>query len=450
MPGNQTNNRGSSLAYSRWFAVAVGIPTIAGLIHFVFITRERSLTPLETTCQALLILVISLLATFYAAQRLPKNQELRRASLLVEDIANDFLGVKEDIQGALQRMTSRVNLEPSVYQMLWEEIVNGIVLKLDTLGFKTRKSVEDWRKFGRFVEPLEQENVYAVNLRKQLWDVYEEIDKLACQPTDVESTISALRDKVRSLEQKQRRIRDRYVLQGGARQLLASGSYEEAVEAYTRMIEWEPAQYAHFLGRARVYYITGNVAAALADLDAAQRLAPNNPAIQNMRDQITRGVPLPDTQNTYGQLQATRGHRELSLGHGEEALRHFTQAREAGLIPPFDACNRAMAYILLGDKSSALKALGDLDMSRARIHMTVIAESLRALATSLDEDTPNINTLKLALARAARLGEPFSLYRGPLQYLKAGLETKGTMTSTQEMIFDLLKPPSPEDCTSVS
>jgi ppGpp synthetase/RelA/SpoT-type nucleotidyltranferase len=64
-----------------------------------------------------------------------------------------------------------------------------------------------------------------------------------------------------------------------ASQLIAQGRHAEAVQVYDRFIAVQPKQPSHYAGRARARALMGDIDGALADLEEANNLAPDHPAV---------------------------------------------------------------------------------------------------------------------------------------------------------------------------
>jgi ppGpp synthetase/RelA/SpoT-type nucleotidyltranferase len=141
------------------------------------------------------------------------------------------------------------------------------------------------------------------------------------------------------------------------------GDYEHAIQRYDRLIEGEPNQFAHYLGRAKAKFLGGDRSSALADIEEAEKRAPGHAFIQTVRRKIDEGLVTPTPEAKFvAQEQATAGHLALSRGDGEGALAHYESAEGLGFPSHYCAFNKAMAYCLLRRHTES-----DLALTRLRL-----------------------------------------------------------------------------------
>jgi len=129
------------------------------------------------------------------------------------------------------------------------------------------------------------------------------------------------------------------------RDLMAQGRYSEAIVKYGQHIAYQPKQFAHYLGRSKARFLSGDVEGALADLAKAEELSPNNPIVGKVQDLIegrdTDGRPGGDQS-----LAVRQGHTALRDGDSTEALARYEEAESLGFNPVFSVFNRSMARFL--------------------------------------------------------------------------------------------------------
>jgi len=233
---------------------------------------------------------------------------------------------------------------------------------------------------------------------------------------------------------------------GEARKLLAMGALEEAISAYSSLIEMSPSAHSPFLARARARYLAGDTAGALADLKAAEDRCPTDSTIARMRTEIQAGrkpapVSVAPAQQAWKRL-VDRGNSALASGRADDALEEYRAARGAGLLPVFAAQNEAMALLALARAAEAKKVIQDEIGSMTGPFVKVQAFALLAVADSIDDTDPEvgIERLKKSLEDLRFMGKPFSMADSSLQYLLQALRNSGQFSGSVRAVFGLLLP----------
>jgi tetratricopeptide (TPR) repeat protein len=179
-------------------------------------------------------------------------------------------------------------------------------------------------------------------------------------------------------------------LASSPRFLIAQRKYAEAIRSYNKLIDAEPFQFAHFLGRARARFLNGDPQGALVDLARSDELSPNNPLSATVRSLITGEVlqeSVRDHDNTpsfdssqdvfKGNIdeltdeveellpqdpaqETFRGHQALETGDAHDALMHYVAAERIGYNPVYAVFNRAMARCLEKRYGLCLRTLEQL------------------------------------------------------------------------------------------
>lgn len=126
------------------------------------------------------------------------------------------------------------------------------------------------------------------------------------------------------------------------KELIALERYADAIIAYNALISSEPRQFAHYLGRAKARFLSGDVAGAVADIEVAERLSPNHPFIKRVLELIEGRETDQRPGNEQG-LAVRQGHTALRDGDAAEALKKYDEAEKLGFNPVFSVFNRAMA-----------------------------------------------------------------------------------------------------------
>lgn len=129
------------------------------------------------------------------------------------------------------------------------------------------------------------------------------------------------------------------------RELMARGRYADAIVRYSALIEREPRQFGHYLGRAKARFLFGDVSGAVADIAAAEAVSPGHPFIASVRDLIEGKVADQRPGNDQS-LALRQGHTALRDGNAPEAHQKYEEAERLGFSPVFAVFNRAMARFL--------------------------------------------------------------------------------------------------------
>ena len=116
------------------------------------------------------------------------------------------------------------------------------------------------------------------------------------------------------------------------RDLVASGRYDEAIDAYTKKIELEPKDYTLFVGRSRTYFLSGESEKALEDVNEAIKLQPDNEDAINLKARIEEGstANIPVLLVPEYKEKLASGDKALRLGKAEDAYVLYSDALRSG------------------------------------------------------------------------------------------------------------------------
>jgi tetratricopeptide (TPR) repeat protein len=185
----------------------------------------------------------------------------------------------------------------------------------------------------------EFDQIYEIDerRRRELVDLAQ-INEAAPEPTaeparplpDVEQRIPTLREANEPIQ---------------PRDLIASGRYSDAIVRYNLLIEREPRQFAHYLGRAKARFLSGDAAGALVDIQAAETINPGHRFIARLQDLIA-GRTIETKPAAEASLAVRLGHTALRDGNASAAFEKYAEAEKLGFNPVFSVFNLAMARFI--------------------------------------------------------------------------------------------------------
>ncbi|GEM_PF-3672110 len=297
---------------------------------------------------------------------------------------------------------------------------------------RASENEQDWRQ----VLPDE-----IANSEKQRLEDLNNINQAIVELKPFESVDPEVGKRVKSLEtQKQLLVYSPLLVGAGTpRNLLIAGAYEEASEAYSRLIEQQPESHTLYLGRARARYLTGDKEGAWKDVEKAKAMQPENPAVKRFEEALKKGtlteIPFEPGPMAYAQEAVAAGNRRLQDGDWQTALKEYERAEQLGLLPVFCEHNKAMAYLCNGDTQSGNAVLDKVDRSRLGPYVKVEHSALLTLAGTGQNDT----TRELGLVDARRNAGDFDLQKSPLRYLESGLAKTRRLDQPAMKVFALLR-----------
>jgi tetratricopeptide (TPR) repeat protein len=138
--------------------------------------------------------------------------------------------------------------------------------------------------------------------------------------------------------------------------VLAHGDFHVRVAALSTRIEEQPTA-DHYLERSRLYRGHGDLAAALADLERAERLDPTRADLGLHRVPLER--VLAETPD-HPEANLALARALADLGRSREAATHYGHAIRAAPVPiPAHYLERADALLAAGEPGAALSGLDE-------------------------------------------------------------------------------------------
>jgi tetratricopeptide (TPR) repeat protein len=123
-----------------------------------------------------------------------------------------------------------------------------------------------------------------------------------------------------------------------------------ALERYNSLIQAQPGQYAHFLGRAKAKFLLGDRSGALEDVRTAGELDPGNVHVNTVRQKIEDGrVSEKDTYHAAVSKYMSLGNGFLEKGDIGNAYLNYSKAEQLGAKKRISAFSFAMCACLKKD-----------------------------------------------------------------------------------------------------
>jgi len=163
--------------------------------------------------------------------------------------------------------------------------------------------------------------------------------------------------------------------------------YDRAEQYYTLKLEREPQRVDHYMARSTLYFWMLQKEKALADIESALKIAPNNATVLLLRveayildrnydaalDLISRAQEL---KPNWAPAYMDRGSILMKMGHFQPALDEFNKALSLHSQTPLFYIDRSMAHVKLGnleaahkDQDSALSISEENALTRAEFNL---------------------------------------------------------------------------------
>jgi ppGpp synthetase/RelA/SpoT-type nucleotidyltranferase len=223
-----------------------------------------------------------------------------------------------------------------------------------------------------------------------------------------------------------------------ARDLVITGDFDRAVEAYSARIIQQPSAHTLYLGRAKARFLAGDREGALQDISKASELNPEDPAVSIARSQIESGnVAHPATNYEKAQSSQRTANEALSRGDGKTAFAHYSDAQNAGHNHAFSLFNRAMSLTFVRDTRGARQLLTELRPTPST-PMEINSVALLAILNIIDG---NFREEDLDLVRVKMDEMPdYTFQLSPLRFFEQGLTALQTGVPEEiATVFSLLK-----------
>jgi tetratricopeptide (TPR) repeat protein len=444
--------------FSIVLAVSSALLAVIVLVGHLYLA-SLGLTDIVST---LLLSLLTIVFTSVFAALLGRSSALNQNKKFIRSALRTTYGLREQLQfteqtarQGIEKTRSRLVETPELLSEFWEDLVRHTIDNLLTLMRRADETIANWREFLpeevselKKLEDMKDRDIQE--LANAIHEVKGALSGLSSSPQLADT--SALLARISQLESERNRLEATSVLavpaQGEARKLLAMGAYEEAIEAYSALINAGSSGHGALIGRARARYLAGDKQGALQDLADAEVLAPADAAIARLLSQITQNKPLTPVASpihvTY-QAAVSRGNSALARGDGHSALHEFKQAKELGLFEVLSAQDEAMAHMLLRDASSARSLLENTLPQTTGPYVRPQAHALLAICCfMLREDASTwILQLRQSLKTLKDAGVPFDYRESPLIYFRLGLSRAEMLTGDIEGVFTMLSPVVP-------
>lgn len=228
-----------------------------------------------------------------------------------------------------------------------------------------------------------------------------------------------------------------------ARQLIAQGRYEEAISVYTEKIEKEPSAHTLYLGRAKAWFLAGDLSRSLEDLNTADRITGVKATTAQFRKAIARGdqsvLLASSATGTKAMIDGRRNFEELLRdGNGVAAFSLMSELESFGYNRALAAFGKAVACALEKDSEGSIAYLNQLQR-RPGTPMAVNIEAIRVIVNSDSAfGQEHISELRNALDDCPQYRFDLS----PLMSLKMGWAKRGVILNSLEgRVFSMLEAP---------
>lgn len=228
--------------------------------------------------------------------------------------------------------------------------------------------------------------------------------------------------------------------QNSPKSLMAESRFAEAVERYSELIARQPSQFAHYLGRARALFLSGDRSRALRDIDTAEEIAGNPSHVASLRRQIEEGsLDSAVVFTKRGTEEANLGHIALSNDDAIEAFKHYHVSEETGYNPIYVNFNKAMACCVEGEYRGCRSYLSYIDPFPGT-YLEFNCAVLRFVSMVLEGAKPDIKLKDIAALRRAieETKRAYTIQQSPLRYLFQAL-LKREDASVRSRLQPLLK-----------
>lgn len=202
------------------------------------------------------------------------------------------------------------------------------------------------------------------------------------------------------------------------RELIAAGHYSDAIVRYNLLIERQPRQFAHYLGRAKARFLSGDAAGALSDIHAAETITPGHRFIARLRDLIVGGT-IEQRPGAEASLAVRLGHTALRDGDARVAWEKYSEAEKLGFNPVFSVFNLAMARFIGREFE-----LSQLTLDRIEPYP----------ASALEFNVITLRTLCYIMAGGKEVEQSIERVRSSLEKVRT---SRGYVYNARSPLFDL-------------
>ena len=229
----------------------------------------------------------------------------------------------------------------------------------------------------------------------------------------------------------------------GPKYSISTGDYAEAIARYNALIQFQPRQFSHYLGRAKARFLSGDAPGAIADLAKSESLSPGNWLVAKVRSLLEgRGSDDAPLKTDYT-LELREGHTALRDGDPERALKGYEEAATLGFSPVFSVFNRAMAHFLNRKYALCRATLNYIDpYPRSALHLNVVVlRSLCYLMLNGDDSKAAVQRIATSLEQSKAFMRFQYNGKSPLQDLEAGIRNHFTEEEQLKVapVFEILR-----------
>jgi ppGpp synthetase/RelA/SpoT-type nucleotidyltranferase len=200
--------------------------------------------------------------------------------------------------------------------------------------------------------------------------------------------------------------------------LIEDRSWTQLITRYDELIERQRNQYTHYLGRAKVKFLSGDRTGALADLESAEKIAPNQEQVALAKRNIGLGLVNTDSDAMReGRKLIDEGLSRLSQGEAEEAVESIAKAlpmMRGGLYASFDYALVLCAAKRFEESRAALSMVTPIEGAFLRVNVEACKAIIDAMSSERVGDLTELD------AAIAALGSRFNISFSPLRHFKQG------------------------------
>ena len=411
------------IAKNSWIIIGIIILFLIAVVFAVvyyLVSRAESgeAGPLDTFLLSVIGLITTVLASILVAKPMAKRDLIRANEPFLRAAFRSQYHLHRGLERIISRCdgistNERAQLDlPIIRELIFEHIQ------------RAQEGMHNWR------ELLPGELDYLDQMKEKKADDTAKLDEAIREFAGLARYGEEFRDLVAKLKSERDSLSNASPYSLGQpmaeepRKLLLRGAYNEAVAAYSQLIDRHPNNYTLYVARGKARDKAGDKAGALQDYDAAVKLQPNNASIARERDALRKGESLaPSSFSSPEHLRLSGiAENKLAMADGDGAMEFYRRAAEAGLLPVYVHQNYAMVHLVKNDAPSARRELGMIDEGLLGRYLRVQHCALLALCSILEEDDHTAQMAELDAALAAC--PDFMLINSPLRFLQAGLLLK--------------------------
>ena len=440
---------------SRYIVGLSIVGSIVVLLAYLWITAGADLSGRESAAWTVVLFALQVVLGVVLGREISRRDARAQYRPFVGSAIRRTFGLRRGLERAQtglvdswKRSSSIPDHDVTSRLLLWQEQLNGIYSQLTELIVQADTSLDDWKDVG-LAEDEYKEMLAIENQREERISVMvkriEELQELTSDPASGGATsgpqlaLSELRDLAQDLEHQVETLKMRQngrspFARNTTRSLLTQGLTEDAVARYSELITSHPESSGHYVGRAQALYQSGDVAAALADLETARVLAPQTAAsLDNLRDLMLSGSWSATDKSIE---PVTELFAAVARGDVPKARSLMvTIEADVPLNPAYLAMDQCLVAIVSGAWDDFTRVVTDLDRSATGDFMPLNAKAVRIIGDLQRGAEPDWRPLKSALQRQPT----YSYEKSPLVHLEHGLRSLKAIRPGTEVAFGALR-----------